>query len=195
MIAYERQRPAVGRGMDKSRRAFYKPRHIALARAQVAQLVEHATENRSVGGSIPPLGTSLLSSPVFFHCPSYASVPYKFLIIRRISVTRRALAWFRIPLRFGMSEASDPLSAILQRPSMRDSEAWDREKGTQAARAARLTRQSTTGSDSWTMPRPVTRRCLSFLLRMHSSRGHFSIDAKAVDIPARMRVAPLISFT
>jgi hypothetical protein len=25
--------------------------------AQVAQLVEHATENRSVGGSIPPLGT------------------------------------------------------------------------------------------------------------------------------------------
>ena len=28
-----------------------------LPRAQVAQLVEHATENRSVGGSIPPLGT------------------------------------------------------------------------------------------------------------------------------------------
>jgi hypothetical protein len=27
--------------------------------AQVAQLVEHATENRSVGGSIPPLGTLL----------------------------------------------------------------------------------------------------------------------------------------
>ena len=27
------------------------------ASAQVAQLVEHATENRSVGGSIPPLGT------------------------------------------------------------------------------------------------------------------------------------------
>ena len=25
--------------------------------AEVAQLVEHATENRSVGGSIPPLGT------------------------------------------------------------------------------------------------------------------------------------------
>jgi hypothetical protein len=29
-------------------------------RAQVAQLVEHATENRSVGGSIPPLGTIAL---------------------------------------------------------------------------------------------------------------------------------------
>jgi hypothetical protein len=28
--------------------------------AQVAQLVEHATENRSVGGSIPPLGTNTL---------------------------------------------------------------------------------------------------------------------------------------
>jgi hypothetical protein len=28
--------------------------------AQVAQLVEHATENRSVGGSIPPLGTILI---------------------------------------------------------------------------------------------------------------------------------------
>jgi hypothetical protein len=26
--------------------------------AQVAQLVEHAIENRSVGGSIPPLGTT-----------------------------------------------------------------------------------------------------------------------------------------
>jgi hypothetical protein len=30
--------------------------------AQVAQLVEHATENRSVGGSIPPLGTTLRPS-------------------------------------------------------------------------------------------------------------------------------------
>jgi hypothetical protein len=29
----------------------------AAGSAQVAQLVEHATENRSVGGSIPPLGT------------------------------------------------------------------------------------------------------------------------------------------
>jgi hypothetical protein len=31
----------------------------SLEHAQVAQLVEHATENRSVGGSIPPLGTKL----------------------------------------------------------------------------------------------------------------------------------------
>src|SRR5215212_5794550 len=33
------------------------PRLAARPDAQVAQLVEHATENRSVGGSIPPLGT------------------------------------------------------------------------------------------------------------------------------------------
>jgi hypothetical protein len=31
----------------------------AVGCAQVAQLVEHATENRSVGGSIPPLGTTI----------------------------------------------------------------------------------------------------------------------------------------
>jgi hypothetical protein len=30
--------------------------------AQVAQLVEHVTENHGVGGSIPPLGT-ITSSP------------------------------------------------------------------------------------------------------------------------------------
>ncbi len=37
--------------------AYKPPRRKASA--QVAQLVEHATENRSVGGSIPPLGTIL----------------------------------------------------------------------------------------------------------------------------------------
>jgi hypothetical protein len=30
---------------------------MRLAGAQVAQLVEHVTENHGVGGSIPPLGT------------------------------------------------------------------------------------------------------------------------------------------
>ena len=35
--------------------------HAASANAQVAQLVEHATENRSVGGSTPPLGTFAFS--------------------------------------------------------------------------------------------------------------------------------------
>jgi hypothetical protein len=32
----------------------------SLKRAQVAQLVEHVTENHGVGGSIPPLGTILM---------------------------------------------------------------------------------------------------------------------------------------
>jgi hypothetical protein len=42
-------------------------------RAQVAQLVEHATENRSVGGSIPPLGTTILFNDLeAIFGPSYA---------------------------------------------------------------------------------------------------------------------------
>jgi hypothetical protein len=44
--------------VDTAARPDYKPALGAGSRsAQVAQLVEHATENRSVGGSIPPLGT------------------------------------------------------------------------------------------------------------------------------------------
>jgi hypothetical protein len=35
--------------------------------AQVAQLVEHVTENHGVGGSIPPLGTKYISSAVQSH--------------------------------------------------------------------------------------------------------------------------------
>src|SRR6266550_2621252 len=48
--------------------------------AQVAQLVEHATENRSVGGSIPPLGTikikCLANIPDFDKsaCPHYVRI-------------------------------------------------------------------------------------------------------------------------
>jgi hypothetical protein len=46
--------------VDSVARPHYKPPArpaLGLRDAQVAQLVEHATENRSVGGSIPPLGT------------------------------------------------------------------------------------------------------------------------------------------
>ena len=39
---------------------FHVRRFPADFGAQVAQLVEHAIENRSVGGSIPPLGTKTL---------------------------------------------------------------------------------------------------------------------------------------
>ena len=53
------------RALDRGRELFYKARAFAgrltrpsrVAGAQVAQLVEHATENRSVGGSTPSLGT------------------------------------------------------------------------------------------------------------------------------------------
>jgi hypothetical protein len=47
--------------VDRAGEPDYKPALPGPSRpgsAQVAQLVEHATENRSVGGSIPPLGTS-----------------------------------------------------------------------------------------------------------------------------------------
>ena len=37
---------------------------VLTTKAQVAQLVEHATENRSVAGSIPALGTILLNDLV-----------------------------------------------------------------------------------------------------------------------------------
>ena len=49
--------------LDRAGAAPYKRRSppglAAGGDAQVAQLVEHATENRSVGGSIPPLGTNV----------------------------------------------------------------------------------------------------------------------------------------
>ena len=47
--------------LDTPKSNLYKPRHsrssTGATDAQVAQLVEHATENRSVAGSIPALGT------------------------------------------------------------------------------------------------------------------------------------------
>jgi hypothetical protein len=49
-----------GRWLDSAAWSHYKPAlspGSVRGGAQVAQLVEHATENRSVGGSIPPLGT------------------------------------------------------------------------------------------------------------------------------------------
>lgn len=48
------------RWLDRTLWSHYKPAlslNLLRGGAQVAQLVEHATENRSVGGSIPPLGT------------------------------------------------------------------------------------------------------------------------------------------
>ena len=64
-LVHSRAEPREAKGeawVDRQPSAHYKPpARWALAplleHAQVAQLVEHATENRSVGGSIPPLGT------------------------------------------------------------------------------------------------------------------------------------------
>ena len=47
----------TGRIVLTINRRSLKPSRFGCGNAQVAQLVEHATENRSVGGSIPPLGT------------------------------------------------------------------------------------------------------------------------------------------
>ena len=50
-----------GRALDRVTASPYKGAALrgrcVLAIAQVAQLVEHVTENHGVGGSIPPLGT------------------------------------------------------------------------------------------------------------------------------------------
>ena len=61
----------------------------SLEHAQVAQLVEHATENRSVGGSIPPLGTILVFALVLRHPLTPISPAYS----RNATVAEREL-WF-----------------------------------------------------------------------------------------------------
>src|SRR3954452_11601418 len=53
--------------LDSPRTRLYKPALRTPARnggrgAQVAQLVEHVTENHGVGGSIPPLGTNKINN-------------------------------------------------------------------------------------------------------------------------------------
>jgi hypothetical protein len=68
------------RVLDSAQEALYNARASACplekrAGAQVAQLVEHVTENHGVGGSIPPLGTkkpSLLTLLNFLcgNCPT-----------------------------------------------------------------------------------------------------------------------------
>ena len=45
--------------------------------AQVAQLVEHVTENHGVGGSIPPLGTMPFSAKRFFLPPAVRQLTLK----------------------------------------------------------------------------------------------------------------------
>lgn len=71
MPAFRKGRKILGQKvLDRAKSLLYKApipsadgphgrlRQAPLGNAQVAQLVEHATENRSVGGSIPSLGTT-----------------------------------------------------------------------------------------------------------------------------------------
>src|SRR5712692_10310508 len=65
----------VGTRLDSRESSLYKPRAFHRPPsggrgAQVAQLVEHCTENAGVGGSIPPLGTTNCS-PIVSHCRTY----------------------------------------------------------------------------------------------------------------------------
>ena len=63
-----------GRRLDRAAGILYGTRALQrLPCAQVAQLVEHATENRSVGGSIPPLGTIPSSASASFCLRTYAA--------------------------------------------------------------------------------------------------------------------------
>ena len=80
--------------VDRAARPDYKPALPPLApgSAQVAQLVEHATENRSVGGSIPPLGT----------------IFYKVLFSSR-ACSRRVPSCCFLDLKAGPSVAALPL--------------------------------------------------------------------------------------
>ena len=46
-------------------------KHLTTWHGQIAQLVEHTTENRSVGGSIPPLATTFFLPTFFFNTKSF----------------------------------------------------------------------------------------------------------------------------
>ncbi len=81
--------------------------------AQVAQLVEHATENRSVGGSIPPLGTILKS--LSFLVVSHQRPPAE------ISRFRSADSW-RSP--FAPAPSPSASLSILVCLQVRDWPAW-----------------------------------------------------------------------
>src|SRR4051794_6223851 len=62
-LPHSRARRGSRKGGQRRRRRLGTPSlqrtACPAARAQVAQLVEHVTENHGVGGSIPPLGTTL----------------------------------------------------------------------------------------------------------------------------------------
>jgi hypothetical protein len=56
--AYGAARAAAGQAEPRSPIRPALQTSLGSGKAQVAQLVEHVTENHGVGGSIPPLGTT-----------------------------------------------------------------------------------------------------------------------------------------
>ena len=73
-------------------------RDMVEAKAQVAQLVEHVTENHGVAGSIPALGTMLFKTLVdpkhlwSFPCGSFAGTGYALsCTVMHFSSERRAI--------------------------------------------------------------------------------------------------------
>jgi hypothetical protein len=74
-----------------------RPAATARPGAQVAQLVEHVTENHGVGGSIPPLGTTNLLRPLIF-----AALFRKYPLAQKVEHERSpfpAIAWATDGLR------------------------------------------------------------------------------------------------
>jgi hypothetical protein len=55
---------ATAAGQSERRSSITPGTSLNTGGAQVAQLVEHVTENHGVGGSIPPLGTIILSKDI-----------------------------------------------------------------------------------------------------------------------------------
>ena len=57
-VAFGRLKNRIRRWTRRGTDAYKRPPRLDGPGAQVAQLVEHVTENHGVGGSIPPLGTT-----------------------------------------------------------------------------------------------------------------------------------------
>jgi hypothetical protein len=80
--------------VDRAGEPDYKPAlpsRLAAGSAQVAQLVEHATENRSVGGSIPPLGTISIFSSIKSTFKLSSCAPLRFFVSEWVTWPVRAV--------------------------------------------------------------------------------------------------------
>jgi hypothetical protein len=65
-----------------------------LGGAEIAQSVEHRTENPSVPGSNPGLGTIVKQKELHFVCSSFFITPESVKITKRVHVTGKKPAFF-----------------------------------------------------------------------------------------------------